>query len=116
MFSIILSQAVSYCSDLEAQAYNLHNQIYELEYAKQSIQTLSGMESVVRNINKQIERIEHEYKILNQMIQALNKTLLNYSKYEKRICDNCEQSILVYRRKKIDYNDFSGIRNIIKGI
>jgi hypothetical protein len=74
------------------------------------------MENIVLDMDKQITRLEQEYLSLIQMKQALSKVLLNYSKCENRICDNGEQSIIVYQRKKLANNDFSRIRNIISDI
>jgi hypothetical protein len=116
MFSIRLEQAAVCCSELESQSRHLRDQIYEVQQVKGNLSGLSGMDNVKRRLDNQISAIENEYYILSQMLQALNKILLNYSKCENRICDNAEQSIIVYQRRDIGDNDFTGLRNIINGI
>jgi predicted RNase H-like nuclease (RuvC/YqgF family) len=94
----------------------VREQIYEAEQVKRSLHGLSGMDNVIRQLEGQIEKLEQEKSILNQMVQALSKILLSYSKCENHICDNAEQSVIVYQRREIVDNDFSELRNIIDGI
>jgi hypothetical protein len=116
MFSIRLEQAAVCCNELESQSRQLRDQLYGVQQVKSNLSGLSGMDNVRRSLDNQISAIENEYYILSQMLQTLNKILLNYSKCENRICDNAEQSIIVYQRREIGNNDFTGLRNIINGI
>jgi type II secretory pathway component GspD/PulD (secretin) len=104
------------CAGLETQVYDLKNQMCELENVVKSIKGLSGMDDVIERLEKQSSNLEQEYRQLNRMLQALNKILVYYSKCENRILDNGEQSVILYNRKKVGTNDFSGILNILNSI
>jgi predicted double-glycine peptidase len=116
MFGIKLNQVIKECESLETQVRDIKNQMLELENVKRNIKGLSGMDTVIKKLNTQSENIEQEYSQLNQMLQALNKIVLYYSKCENRILDNGEQSIIVYHRKEVGTNDFTGIISILNGI
>jgi hypothetical protein len=116
MFSIIIDQVTNECSKLESQVYDMRSQMEELESVRSAIKGLSGMDSVIRRLDEQLLNLDEEYNQYSQMLQALNKIVLCYTRYEKRIADNGEQSIIVYHRKEVGTNDLSGILSILNGI
>lgn len=116
MFSIIVDQAIQDCSQLEKQVSELFGQMMELEHAVKELRSLSCMEEPVARLKRQYSEMEFQYKVLRQMMLALNKTILNYMSCENRICDNGEQNVVLYARQEIGVNDFSNISNILSGI
>lgn len=116
MFSIIINQAIQECTHIEKQSVGLSNQVIELERAIKTVRSLSSMEEPVAKLERLCQELDSEQMELNQMMWALNKTILNYLSCENRICDNSEQNTILYARQEIGSNDFSDITSILSGI
>jgi hypothetical protein len=113
MFSIVMNQAIEDCVQLgqcSAQFTDLH---IETESIIRELGSLSGMEEVLMRLRSEFDRMQGEQQVLRQMMQALDRTIMNYANYENRICDNAEQSMIRYTRREIGINDFSQISNLL---
>lgn len=116
MFSVRMNQMTEEYSALERQTRVLFEQIAELERGVRELQRLSGMGGAVERLKKQRLELEQEADILEQMTQALGRIALDYQSCENRICDNGEQSTVLYERRPIGINEFGGIKDILSGI
>lgn len=114
MFSILTDYTIQECNDLEKQVFELFEQILELEQAIKELRSLSCMEEPVSRLTHQYTEMEFQYTVLYQMMLGLNKVILNYLNCENRICDNSEQSVILYARQEIGLNNFSNILNILR--
>lgn len=116
MFSIVKNQAIEECSRIERQVSVFSEQAIELEQAIRGLRRLSGMDEPIARLLNQCAKMDFQYTVLKQMMQALNKSTINYMSCENRICDYSEQNVIVYARQEIGVNDFSSITNILSGI
>lgn len=113
MFSIVTNQAIEDCVQLgqcNAQFTTLN---IETESIIRELGSLSGMGEVLMRLRSEFDRMQGEQQVLRQMMQGLDRTIMNYVNYENRICDNVEQSMIRYTRREIGLNDFSQISNLL---
>lgn len=97
MFSIRTNQTTEEYSALERQTRGLFDQIAELEQVVRELQRLSGMGDVIERLRAQRSEMEQEAEAMDQMTQALGRIALDYQSCENRICDNGEQSTILYK-------------------
>lgn len=62
---------------------------------------LSGMEEVVLQMRQQLSEIREEETVLRQMLQVLNKVLLNYINCEGRVVNELEADDYLYVSRSI---------------
>lgn len=113
MFSIVTSQAIEDCEQLERCVLQFAAQNLETEAIIRELGSLSGMGEVLTRLKAQHGTMQEENRALRQMMQALDKTVLYYRNCENRICENGEQSMIRYARREIGMNDFSRISNLL---
>lgn len=109
MFEIKISPVMEECWQLEDQVYQLDARCIELEGVISSLGSLSGMEDCILRLKAQLSNMQGQHEVLRQMMQALNKTVVSYTGYESKICDNAEQDAIHYGRRRIEINDLSEI-------
>lgn len=90
MFHVMISQLQSNCEQLEQQVRILSFAVGDLSNTISGVASLSGMEEIVRQMRKQLTDMQEEESILRQMLQVLNKVLLNYFHCEDRIINELE--------------------------
>lgn len=113
MFSIVTSQAIEDCVQLERCASQFTTLHVETEAIIRDLSSLSGMGEVLTRLRTEYGRMQEEARVLGQMMQGLDKTVLYYRNCENRICENAEQSAIRYVRREIGMNDFSQIANLL---
>lgn len=113
MFSIVTSQAIEDCVQLEQCVAQFVTENTETEAIIRELGTLSGMGEVLTRLKGEFGRMQEETRVLRQMMQGLDKAVLYYMNCENCICENAEQSVIRYVRKEIGMNDFSQISNLL---
>lgn len=113
MFHIITNQAIEDCVQIEQCVSQLVTQNIEAESVVRELGSLSGMGEVLIRLRGELGRMQEETRVLRQMAQGLDRTVLYYQNCENRICENAEQSVIRYVRKEIGMNDFSQISNLL---
>ena len=113
MFHIITNQAIEDCVQLEQCVSQFVTQNIETETVARELGSLSGMGEVLIRLRGELGRMQEEVRVLRQMMQGLDKTVLYYMNCENRICENTEQGVIRYMRKEIGMNDFSQISNLL---
>lgn len=116
MFSIIISQVIHECDQLEKQVHELSEQTVELERVIGELGSLSGMEDVIARLRAKNAEMDSERTVLGQMASGLGRAVSDYTHCENRICDVAEQNIILYARQEIGINNFSDITNILNGM
>lgn len=112
MFSIVTNQAIEDCVQLERCVSGFLVQNLEMEAIIREVESLSGMEEILARLKSQHGIMQEENRVLRQMMQALDKTILSYRNCENRICENGEQSMIRYARREIGMNYFSHISEL----
>lgn len=116
MFSIIISQVIQECDQLEKQVHELSEQTVELERVIGELGGLFGMEDVIARLRVQRAEVDSERMALGQMASGLGRAVSDYTHCENRICDAAEQNVILYARQEIGINDFTDITNILSGM
>lgn len=113
MFRIVTNQAMEDCIQLEQCVSQLVMQNMEAETVARELGSLSGMGETLIRLRGELGRMQEEGRILRQMMQGLDRTILYYRNCENRICENAEQGVIRYRRKEIVMNDLSKISDLL---
>lgn len=113
MFSVIISQVMQECDQLERQANKLSEQTVELKQVIRELSNLSGMDEVIVKLRAQNTEMDSERSVLGQMASGLGQAVSDYMHCENRICDAVEQNVILYAQEEIKRNDFSNITNIL---
>lgn len=113
MFHIVTNQAIEDCVQIEQCVSQLVAQNIEAESVARELGSLSGMGEVLTRLRGELGRMQEETRVLGQMAQGLDRTVLYYLNCETRICENAEQSAIRYVRKETGMNDFSQISNLL---
>ena len=116
MFSIVTNQAIEDCVQLEKSVSQFVTLNAETESIIRELGILSGMEDIILRLRGTHGRMQEENRVLRQMMQELDKTLLYYMNCENRICGNAEQSMIRYVRREIAGNDLSQIPGLPGGV
>lgn len=85
MFQILINQMQAGCQEMERQMWELHMISEELERVIKNMHTLSRMEESEERLKKQRNAFLEEEYGLQQMINALDRSLSTYVCCEKRI-------------------------------
>lgn len=113
MFSIVTNQAIEDCVQLEQSVSQFMTLNIETESIIRELSSLSGMGDVITRLKGKHGRMQEENRVLRQMMQGLDKTVLYYINCENRICENAEQSMIRYVRREIGMNDLSQISDLL---
>lgn len=113
MFSIVTNQAIEDCVQLEKSVSQFVTLNIETESIIRELGTLSGMGDIILRLRGAHGRMQEENRVLRQMMQGLDKTVLYYMNCENRICENAEQSMIRYVRREIGMNDLSQISDLL---
>lgn len=116
MFSIVTSQAIEDCVQLEQCVSQFASENIETESIIRELGSLSGMGEVLTRLKSQHGRMQEENRALKQMMQGLDKAVLYYMNCENRICENAEQGVIRYLRREIGINDFSRISDLLSAV
>jgi len=114
MFQVMISQLQNDCGQLEQQVRNLSFAAEDLEKIISGVTLLSGMEEVGRQLRQQLSDMREEENVLRQLLQALNKILLNYINCEGRVMNELEADNYHYVPRDIGVFMIPGSNGLIR--
>ena len=97
MFSVFIRQLDGNCDELQYLAKKRWYQIQRLEQVIGQLSSLSGMDHVIQQLKVKKEELEKQQQDLLDMIQALIKIRMHYSKAENDILENSEECRVRYK-------------------
>ncbi|MBE5881921.1 MAG: hypothetical protein E7289_06425 [Lachnospiraceae bacterium] len=101
MFNVFVYQLALACDNLQQMADKQNRKIMEIEEVVGALGSLSGMESVIANLQGKKQDLEVQQQSLLSMLQGLRKITNDYKETENRIYSNGEYSR--YTAPRVDY-------------
>ena len=92
----------------------LYSLAEELEKVMQSVALIPDMEEIAVRLGKELLRVREEEDVLRQMLQALDKILLNYTGCEDRILNEFEQNIYFFKPRDMGIFQIPRVSDLIK--
>lgn len=114
MFQVIIMQLYNSCSQIEQQVRTLSGVVEELESIIPTVSALSGTEELVDRLNGDLRDLREEELLLRQMLQVLNKILLNYVNCEDRLINEFEQNIYFFQPKEMGVFQIQKVSDLIR--
>lgn len=114
MFQVIIMQLNNSCSQIEQQVRTLTGIVEELESIIPTVSALPGMEEFADRLNSDLRDLREEELILRQMLQVLNKILLNYVNCEDRLINEFEQNIYFFQPKELGVFQIQKVSDLIR--
>jgi len=96
MFRIRVGQAEEAYRELEQQVRELGASLEEVERVLRGLKTMSGLEGVTGQCERERERLAEEGRAMRRLLMGLGKVLLSYKMCENRIVDNGECGVRHY--------------------
>lgn len=96
MFEVIIKNTAEVSLQMADQVYQFKNDIYELDGIISTIQSLKGLGDLGRPLRKIKDNMQTQSEILRYMGNALGKVVMNYTRSEERIIDECENTSVRY--------------------
>lgn len=114
MFQVIIMQLYNSCSQIEQQVRTLSGVVEELESIIPTVSALPGTEELVDRLNGDLRDLREEELLLRQMLQVLNKILLNYVNCEDRLINEFEQNIYFFQPKEMGVFQIQKVSDLIR--
>lgn len=114
MFQVIIIHLYNSCGQIEKQVRALQGVAQELESIVPAVNALPGMEEIAGRLVGQLEQVREEERLLRQMLQVLNKILLNYVSCEDRLINEFEQNIYFFQPKEIGVFQIQRVSDLIR--
>lgn len=120
MVKILTDHVAKACEEMTAQARRRQNEIDAAEDVIRSLQGLSGMDGILRQLRKETEDLKEEQRKLLDMLQALIRIQEYYVKADKQVCDYAEGNVIRHSFPGItlmnlqNYVSQQVIKNVIK--
>ena len=114
MFQVMTGQLQYECGRIETQVRELFSLAEELEKVRQAAAFVPGMEEIAVRLGKELVQVQEEEMILRQMLQALDKILLNYTGCEDRILNEFEQNIYVFKPRDVGVFQIPKVSDLIR--
>ena len=114
MFQVAIGQLQYECNRIEGQVRTLYSLAEELEKVMQSVALIPDMEEIAVRLGKELLRVREEEDVLRQMLQALDKILLNYTGCENRILNEFEQNIYFFKPRDMGIFQIPRVSDLIK--
>ncbi|MBD5450246.1 MAG: hypothetical protein HDR28_08870 [Lachnospiraceae bacterium] len=114
MFKVIIMHLYNSCSQIEQQVRTLSGVVEELESVILTVSALPGTEELVGRLNGDLRDLREEELLLRQMLQVLNKILLNYVNCEDRLINEFEQNIYFFQPKELGVFQIQKVSDLIK--
>lgn len=102
------------CHQIEKQVRTLSSVVEELESMIPAISVLPGMQELSGRLTANLEELREEERLLRQMLQVLNKILLNYVSCEDRLINEFEQNIYFFQPKEIGVFQVQKVSDLIR--
>jgi len=113
MFQVIIMQLYNSCSQIEQQVRTLSGVVEELESIIPTVSVLPGAEELADRLNGDLRDLREEELLLRQMLQVLNKILLNYVNCEDRLINEFEQNIYFFQPKELGVFQIQKVSDLI---
>lgn len=113
MFQVIIMQLYNSCSQIEQQVRTLSGVVEELESIIPTVSALTGTEELADRLNGDLRDLCEEELLLRQMLQVLNKILLNYVNCEGRLINEFEQNIYFFQPKELGVFQIQKVSDLI---
>lgn len=114
MFQITIGQLQYECSRIEGQVRTIYSLAEELEKVMQAAALMPGMEEIAVRLGKELAQVQKEEVVLRQMLQALDKILLNYAGCEDRILNEFEQNVYSFKPRDVGIFQIPKVSDLIK--
>ena len=75
---------------------------------------IPGMEEIAVRLGKELVQVREEEAVLRQMLQALDKILLNYTGCEDRIINEFEQNVYFFKPRDVGVFQIPKVSDLIK--
>lgn len=114
MFQVAIGQLQYECSRIEGQVRTLYSLAEELEKIMQAAAFMPDMEEIADRLGRELVQVREEEAILRQMLQALDKILLNYTGCEDRILNEFEQNVYFFKPRDVGVFQIPKVSDLIK--
>lgn len=114
MFQVMIIQLHDSCRQIEQQVRALSGVVEELERVISAVAALDGMEDIATELKKKLADVQEEEVILRQMLQVLNKILLNYVSCESRLINEFEQNTYHFHPRDIGVFQIQKVSDLIR--
>lgn len=114
MFQVTMGQLQYECSRIESQVRELFSLAEELEKVMQAAAFIPGMEEITVRLRKELAQVREEENVLLQMLQALDKILLNYAGCEDRILNEFEQNVYFFKPRDVGVFQIPKVSDLVK--
>lgn len=114
MFQVIIMQLYNSCNQMEQQVRTLSGVVEELESIIPAVSALPGTEELADRLNSDLWDLREEELLLRQMMQVLNKILLNYVNCEDRLINEFEQNIYFFQPKELGVFQIQKVSDLIR--
>ena len=113
MFSVLLAQLDDSCHRLYSIITKHNFEIHRLDMLIGKLNSLSGMNSIIRQLKIEKEKMERQRQVMLEMLRGLEKIRECYRMAERRILENGEGSRIkyVYAYRLENFSMFGTIRN-----
>lgn len=99
---------------IEGQVRTLFSLAEELEKVMQAAAFIPGMENIVIRLGRELVQIQEEETVLRQLLQALDKILLNYTGCEDRIINDFEQNVYFFKPRDVGIFQIPKVSDLIR--
>ncbi len=114
MFQVSIGQLQYECGRIEGQVRTLFSLAEELEKVMQAVAFIPGMENIVIRLGRELVQIQEEETVLRQLLQALDKILLNYTGCEDRIINDFEQNVYFFKPRDVGIFQIPKVSDLIR--
>lgn len=111
---MIIMQLHNSCSQIEQQVRVLLDVAEELEDMIPIVASVPGMEDIADKIKSKLRDVQEEEMVLRQMLQVLNKVLLNYVNCENRIINEFEQNAYYFQPRDMGVFQIQKVSDLIR--
>ncbi|MCM1122694.1 MAG: hypothetical protein NC416_08925 [Eubacterium sp.] len=114
MFQVMIVQLYNSCNQIEQQVRTLCSVAEELESIIPAVSILPDTKELVGRLSGDLRDLREEELLLRQMLQVLNKTLLNYVNCEDRLINEFEQNIYFFQPKELGVFQIQKVSDLIR--
>lgn len=116
MFVVNLDKIVEAYQALKEQKIIIKQKIDELSRVSASLRSLSGMEEILKEIQRIQEELRKEYEGLQQMMQVLDKAAISYQSCENRIIDEYEEATIHFKKSEVGFTNLKQLNEVLSDL
>lgn len=114
MFQVTIGQLQYECGRIEGQVRTLFSLAEEMEKVILAAALVPGMEEIAIRLEKELVQVREEENILRQMLQALDKVLINYTGCEDRIINEFEQNVYFFKPRDVGVFQIPKVSDLVR--